>query len=346
MTRSDGIRKMSDAATAGNGSKAETVLEGRHVSKSFAVGGGGTLHAVVGVSIAVRRQQIVAVVGESGSGKTTLLNLLLWLLKPNEGTIRWLGQDVEGMQRSGLRRQRSDFQFIAQDPFASLNPRRKILQSVGQGLRLVGKGQGETEDRVGEALELVRLERTCMWRYPHEFSGGERQRIAIARAIATRPRVILADEPTSSLDASVRKTVVELMAEIRDRLGSSFVLATHDFRVVERLADSVAVMCLGQVVEFGETQAVLEDPRHAYTRLLLSSVPVADPRKRGNLPRLRGDVPSPVLKRGEKPVRVNLVDVGGGHLVAEENPYEARRAVQAVAEVSGNSDREMREGTD
>ena len=212
-------------------------------------------------------------------------------------------------------------QIVFQDPFASLDPRVRVGTAVAEPLRVHGIATGEAaEERVGNLFELVGLEQSMLRNFPHQFSGGQRQRVCIARALALNPELVIADEAVSALDVSVQAQVMNLMLELQQELGLSYLFISHDLAVVERIAHRVAVMYLGQVVELGSREQVFTNPRHSYTAKLLEAVPIADPRQRQERPLLTGEIPSPVWPAGTGPEVVTMVEVEPGHLVAEESP--------------------------
>jgi oligopeptide transport system ATP-binding protein len=234
---------------------------------------------------------VLAIVGESGCGKSTLGRLALRLIEPDAGSVHFAGEDLGALSAAALRARRRDMQLIFQDPFASLDPRMTVEQAVAEPLRLHNiVPRAEERDRVAALLERVGLRPEAARRWPHEFSGGQRQRIAIARALASAPRLIIGDEPVSALDVSVQAQVVNLLADLIRDLGLTFVLISHDLGVVRHIADRVAVMYLGRIVEDGPAAAVFGTPRHPYTRALLAAVPGTG----AKAPPLEGDVPSPI----------------------------------------------------
>jgi peptide/nickel transport system ATP-binding protein len=255
----------------------------------------GQVRAVDGVSLTVRTGRTLALVGESGCGKTTAGKSLLQLVRPTAGSVRYRDRELAGLGHRAMRPFRKDLQIVFQDPFASMNPRMLVGDIVGEGLDAlkVERSRPGRERRVAVLLELVGLSPDIAERYPHELSGGQRQRICIARALAVQPKLIVCDEPTSALDVSVQAQILNLLKDLQDRLGLAYLFITHNISVVAYLAHEVAVMYLGRVVERGPVDRVLEDPRHPYTRALLSAVPVADLEHRREPIRLSGDMPSP-----------------------------------------------------
>ncbi len=251
----------------------------------------GAVRAVDGVSLSVAEGEVLAIVGESGCGKSTLGRLMLRLIEPDSGVVRFAGEDLSALSPSALRQRRRDMQLIFQDPFGSLDPRMTVAQAVAEPLRLhriVPKA--EEAARVADLLSRVGLRPESAARWPHEFSGGQRQRIAIARALASNPRLIVGDEPVSALDVSVQAQVINLLRDLIRDLHLTFVLVSHDLGVVRHLADRVAVMYLGRIVEEGPAEEVLRAPRHPYTRALVAAMPGAGEKQAP----LQGDVPSPI----------------------------------------------------
>ncbi len=253
-----------------------------------------TVKAVDDVSLQIGYGECLALVGESGCGKTTVGKALLRLLAPTAGRVMLEGVDLGALGAEQMRVRRKDLQIVFQDPYASLNPRMRVAELVDEGLRAFELGNAAwRSERVDELLSRVGLSAQMKSRYPHEFSGGQRQRIAIARALAVDPKLLICDEPTSALDVSVQAQILNLLKELQRRLRLSYLFITHDFSVVEFLAQRVAVMYLGRIVEWGPRDAVLNHPRHPYTRALLSAVPVIDESKRRQAIRLEGELPSP-----------------------------------------------------
>jgi oligopeptide/dipeptide ABC transporter ATP-binding protein len=250
----------------------------------------GAVRAVDGVSLSVARGETLAIVGESGCGKSTLGRLLLRLIEPDSGALRFEGEDLLALSPAALRARRRAMQLVFQDPFASLDPRMTVEAAIMEPLKLHGLHRGRERARVAEILARVGLRPELARRWPHEFSGGQRQRIAIARALASEPKLIIGDEPVSALDVSVQAQVVNLLAGLIRELGLTFILISHDLGVVRQIADRVAVMYLGRIVEEGPAEAIFRAPRHPYTRALLAAVPGQG----GKVEVLEGDVPSPV----------------------------------------------------
>jgi len=252
------------------------------------------------VSFAIRPGEALGLVGESGSGKSTLGRLMLRLVEPTAGEIRFAGRSLLGLGGRELRALRREMQIIFQDPYGSLNPRMRVASIVGEGPAIHRLGtRAERKARVRELLGLVGLPPDAARRYPHEFSGGQRQRIGIARALAVGPRFVVADEAVSALDVSVQAQILNLLQDLRQRLGLTMLFISHDLRVVEHLSDRVAVMYLGRIVESASRDEIYTNPRHPYTRALLSAVPVPDPRQRDA--RMRGET---MVQGGELPSAV------------------------------------------
>jgi peptide/nickel transport system ATP-binding protein/glutathione transport system ATP-binding protein len=273
---------------------AAPVLEVNGLSKSFVQSGGflkpkAVTQAVRNVSFEIRPGETLGLVGESGCGKSTLSRTLMRLIEPDGGAVTLAGQDVTGLDATALRQARSNIQMVFQDPFASLNPRMTVRDLITEPAFLhSGLGPAERAALAGDLLEKVTLERDAAYRYPHQFSGGQRQRLCIARALSVSPKVIVADEAVSALDVSTAARVTRLMQDLQDDLGIAFLFISHDIAVVERVSHRIAVMYRGEIVEIGPTEQVLRAPQHDYTRTLLSAVPV--PRPGGRQPRL---VPEP-----------------------------------------------------
>ncbi len=275
------------------------------------------VHSVEDVSFTIRRGETLGLVGESGCGKSSCGRSILRLVEPLRGRVRLGGDDIIAMDEQGLRAARRNMQMVFQDPFASLNPQVRLIDQVSEPLRNYGLARGdELVDRVAALFDRVELPRSFMKRYPHELSGGQRQRIAIARALALNPWLIVADEAVSALDVSVQAQVLNLMMGLQAELGIALLFISHDMAVVERISHHTAVMYLGRIVEIGPREAVFGSPRHAYTKSLLSAVPVADPRRRGSLEDVRfRPVPSPIFPVGHEPGPSVYEEAGPDHLV-------------------------------
>ena len=254
----------------------------------------GQVHAVDGVSLEIRSGRTLALVGESGCGKTTVGKSLLQLIRPTAGRVTFDGAELTALRGDALRRRRGDFQIVFQDPYASLNPRMRVADILAEGRSALGVRDSPAEERrhIDELLNQVGLDPSARERYPHEFSGGQRQRIAIARALAVKPRLIVCDEPTSALDVSVQAQILNLLRRLQQEMGLAYLFITHNLAVVAYLADEVAVMYLGRIVEHGTVAEVLETPRHPYTLALLSAIPAIEGGRERI--RLQGELPSPV----------------------------------------------------
>jgi oligopeptide transport system ATP-binding protein len=311
------------------------------------------VRAVDDVSLTVGRGETLGLVGESGCGKSTLCRTLLRLIEPTSGSMRFDGRELADMGRGELQQMRREMQMIFQDPYASLNPRKRVGQVVGDPLQLHGIASGEERKRrVQELLERVGLNPEHYNRYPHEFSGGQRQRIGIARALALNPKLIVADEPVSALDVSIQAQIINLLSDLQSEFGLTYIFVAHDLGVVRHVSDRIAVMYLGKIVEIGPAEEVYTNPIHPYTLSLLSAIPIPDPR--ANAQRepvvLEGDVPSPANPPAAcrfhtrcryateicSDVEPELIDHGGGHYAACHHPLN-REAPQDVAAAVGAS---------
>jgi oligopeptide/dipeptide ABC transporter ATP-binding protein len=310
------------------------------VEKSWLAREQKLVRAVDGVSIRVRRGETLGLVGESGCGKSTLGRLMLRLIDPTYGRVLYEGRDLVPLGQSALRPLRRKMQIIFQDPYSSLNPRMNVRQIVGEAIRVhhLAKDSADEERLIYELLDQVGLRRESIGRYPHEFSGGQRQRIGIARALAVQPEFIVCDEPISALDVSIQAQIVNLLQDLQERLGLSYLFISHDLKIVEHVSHRVAVMYLGRVVEQASSDDLYEHPFHPYSRALLSAVPFVDPGRRKLRVLLEGDVPSPVdppagctfhprcprAEKGKCDVEAPLlaeVDLGSGHKVACFHPH-------------------------
>ncbi|MFD3608892.1 dipeptide ABC transporter ATP-binding protein [Streptomyces atroolivaceus] len=292
------------AAAGSDGSGSEPLLKVDGLVKHFPITKGvlkrkvGAVQAVDGLTFDVRAGETLGVVGESGCGKSTMGRLVTRLLEPTGGKVEFQGRDITHMSAGRLRPMRRDIQMIFQDPYGSLNPRHTVGGIVGTPFRLQGvKPEGGVKAEVQRLLELVGLNPEHYNRYPHEFSGGQRQRIGIARALALKPKLVVADEPVSALDVSIQAQVVNLLDDLQEELGLTYMIIAHDLSVIRHVSDRIAVMYLGKIVELADRKSLYEAPMHPYTNALMSAVPVPDPRRRGAKSErilLKGDVPSPI----------------------------------------------------
>ncbi|MFA5537995.1 MAG: ABC transporter ATP-binding protein [Gemmobacter sp.] len=278
------------------------LLEVTDLTKYFPIHGGilnrerARVHAVDGVTFSVGRGETLGLVGESGCGKSTTGKVILKLLDPTRGTIRLKGKDITHLSRARMHPHRREMQVIFQDPYASLNQRMRVKDIVAEplGNYETGTSRAERLEKVAELFAKVGLRRDALHRYPHEFSGGQRQRLGIARALALRPELVIADEPVSALDVSVQAQVINLMMDLQEEMNLSYLFIAHDLAVVQHISHRIGVMYLGKLVELTDKRSLFRNPQHPYTRALLSSVPVPDPRRRAARTVLKGDVPSPV----------------------------------------------------
>ena len=325
---------------------ARPVLEIRDLVKHFPITRGllkrtvGQVKAVDGVSYSVMPGETFGLVGESGCGKSTTAKLVLRLINPTSGQVLLDGTDITDLDNAGIRAMRKDLQIVFQDPYASLNPRMTVRQIVAEPMIVQGVAKAEAHARVDELLEVCGLAREHAARYPHEFSGGQRQRVGVARALANKPKVIFLDEPVSALDVSIQAQIVNLLEDLQDEMGLTYVFIAHDLSVVSHISDRIGVMYLGKIVEQGTRDQLFEAPAHPYTKALMSAVPVPDPRleRSRKLERivLQGDLPSAAdlpsgcrfrtrcwkatdLCAQEEPA---LIDRGGGHPVACHFPEQ------------------------
>jgi len=281
----------------------QKVIEVTHLTKYFPITEGiirqrevGAVHAVEDVTFTVFKGETLGLVGESGCGKTTTARMLLRLTTPTEGEIKIKGIEIANIERKNMRKFRKSIQMIFQDPYSSLNPRMTVYDIISEGMDLYGIAQStqEKEERVLALMDTVGLAPFHIYRYPHEFSGGQRQRIGIARALSVDPEIIVADEPVSALDVSIRAQILNLLDDLQKALGLTYIIVAHDLSVIRHVADRVAVMYVGKMVELTETDNLFTNPRHPYTQALMSAVPIPDPTKKLDRIILRGDVPTPV----------------------------------------------------
>ncbi len=341
--------------------KGDPLLEVKHLVKYFPIKEGllidrevAAVHAVDDVSLTLHEGETLGLVGESGCGKSTLCRAVMQLITPTSGSVRFQGQELVGLSRREMQPLRRQMQMIFQDPFASLNPRKRVGQIIGDPLRLHGIASGRELRRNAQGLlERVGLSAEHYNRYPHEFSGGQRQRIGIARALALRPKLIIADEPVSALDVSIQAQIINLLDDLQDEFGLSYVFVAHDLGVVRHVSDRIAVMYLGKIVERSPGSLLYQRPIHPYSVALLSAVPIPDPN--ANAARkpvvLEGDVPSPVdpppacrfhtrcpwateiCSQDEPP----LADYGDGQAAACHHPRNVDPTQIAEAEVAPDS---------
>ena len=281
----------------------QDLLRIENLSKSFSISAGLfskplQLRALQDISFTVKRGETLGIVGESGCGKSTLGRCILQLLSPDEGRVLWLGQDITRLPEEEMRKRRRDLQIIFQDPLASLNPRMTVGEIIGDPLRTLmpevnAKGRRE---RVLRVMEAVGLLPEMINRYPHEFSGGQAQRIGIARALISEPKLIVCDEPVSALDVSIQAQILNLLADLKERLGLTLIFISHNLSVVRHVSDRILVLYLGRIVELAEGDELYDDPKHPYTRALLTAVPIPDPKRarQRTIDGLVGEIPSPI----------------------------------------------------
>jgi oligopeptide/dipeptide ABC transporter ATP-binding protein len=339
-------------AQTGNGQA--PLLDIEHVKLHFPIKQGvlidrtvGVVHAVDDVSLALKEGETLGIVGESGCGKSTLARCIVRLLEPTGGTLRFRGRDITHLSRKTLEPVRRELQLVFQDPVSSLNPRKRVGQIVGTPLRLHGVGRSDAEERVRELLERVGLNPEHVNRFPHEFSGGQRQRIGVARALAVDPRLIVLDEPVSALDVSIQAQVINLLDDLQDDFGLSYVFIAHDLSVVRHVSDQIAVMYLGKLMEISPAKELYSKPIHPYTEALMGAIPIPDPRENRERERLviGGEPPNPINPPSGcrfhtrcpsatpvcAAVEPPLAEYAGGHVAACHHPLnvsaeEASRA--------------------
>ncbi len=345
------VRQGGAGATSPNG---ETLLEVQNLKMYFPITQGiilqrqvGAVQAVDDISFTIRKGETLGLVGESGCGKSTTGRAILQLYKPTGGNVIFHGRDLTKLKSGDMRRMRRELQMIFQDPYASLNPRMTVGSIIGEPLEIHNLAKGRAkQERVQELLRTVGLNPYFANRYPHEFSGGQRQRIGIARALAVEPQFIVCDEPISALDVSIQAQIINLLEELQERLGLTYLFIAHDLAVVRHISDRVAVMYVGKIVEITDRNTIFEDPLHPYTKALLSAIPIPDPvlEKRRSRIILTGDVPSPVnpppgcrfnprCPYAEDNCRVDeppLAEVRPGHFVACHYWDEIERGAKRV----------------
>jgi oligopeptide/dipeptide ABC transporter ATP-binding protein len=350
----DGVGLGASATTGAGVNGDGPLLEAEHVQLYFPVKQGvlldrtvGHVHAVDDVSLRLTEGETLGVVGESGCGKSTLGRCIVRLLEPTSGTLRFRGNDITHLSRRGLMPLRREVQLVFQDPVASLNPRKRVGQIIGTPLRLHGMERDKVQDRVRELLDRVGLPPEHVNRFPHEFSGGQRQRIGIARALAMEPRLIVLDEPVSALDVSIQAQVVNLLDDLQDDFGLSYIFIAHDLSVVRHVSDQIAVMYLGKLMELSPARELYNKPIHPYTEALLGAIPIPDPRENRARERLviGGEPPNPInpptgcrfhtrCPRATEicsAVEPPLAEYGDGHLAACHHPLNVSDAEVASA---------------
>ena len=342
---------------AGNGG--EALLEVEHLRVLFPIKSGviidrqvGHVHAVDDVSFTLRKGETLGIVGESGCGKTTLIRVLVRLLDPTSGSIRFRGTDITSSGRRQLEPIRKEMQMVFQDPQASLNPRKRVGQILSVPLRLRGVAKDKIDSECRDLLAKVGLQREALNRFPHEFSGGQRQRIGIARALAVDPKLILLDEPVSALDVSIQAQVINLLDDLQNDLGLSYVFVAHDLSVVRHVSDRIVVMYLGKLMEISPAEELYSKPIHPYTSALLSAIPIPDPKQNRARERtvVSGEPPNPIRppsgcrfhtrcpRASElcREVEPPLTEYAGGHLAACHHPQNVSESeISACTPVAG-----------
>jgi peptide/nickel transport system ATP-binding protein len=341
-------------SSRGNGG--DPLVEVRNVKRYFPIRKGllqrevGRVHAVDDVTFAVREGETLGLVGESGCGKSTLGRTIVRLLEPTDGAVIFQGRDISRLGTRALRPLRKEMQMIFQDPYASLNPRKRVGSIIGTPLKIHGVDKSERRQRVQELLETVGLSPEHYNRFPHEFSGGQRQRIGVARALALNPKLVVADEPVSALDVSIQSQMLNLLADLQNELRLTYIFIAHDLGVVRHVSNRIAVMYLGKLVELSPAEELYQRPIMPYTEALLSAVPIPDPDLSAKRERivLQGDVPSPINPPSGcrfhprcrymtdicREVEPPLADYGHGHLAACHHPLNVDKATLEQVSIS------------
>jgi len=301
----------------------QNLIEVEGLKKYFNVGKGKVLKAVDNINFSIREGETLGMVGESGCGKTTAGRTVLRLYEPTAGSVKYNGTDIYKLSPGKMKAVRRDMQMIFQDPYASLNPRFTVQDIIGEALDIhnMAGSRAERKKRIEELLDMVGLNHDHATRYPHEFSGGQRQRIGIARSLAVNPKFIVCDEPISALDVSIQAQVVNLLKELQDRLGLTYLFIAHDLSMVKHISDRVAVMYLGKMVELAESEELYANPLHPYTQSLLSAIPIPDPDIEVNKKRihLHDELGTPIYSASEETneAETQLIEVSKGHFVAK-----------------------------
>ena len=281
------------------GNENSSILEVKGLKKHYPILGGvlrrpvGYVYAVDGVSFSVKKGETLGIVGESGCGKTTIAKCIIRLEEPTDGNIIFENIDLSTLQGKALKNARRDMQMVFQDPYSSLDSRMKVGSIIGEPLYLQGVDAKKRVDRVRELLTLVGLDEKAAELYPHEFSGGQRQRICIARALTTNPNMIICDEPTSALDVSIQSQILNLLLDLQEKFALTYLFVSHDLNIVRHISDRVMVMYLGKIMEMGSAKELFKEPQHPYTKALIASVPLPNPKKKDEIIELEGGVPSP-----------------------------------------------------